>query len=117
MGAKWNSMIAIVFLVAMIMAMENISGETLPQCREDCIQGCATTGALPYQCLQSCYRGCRGLPPAIKGNVFNGFLSRKKNNKMIFVFGNISNKCIIMITEIFSNYRKYISYFYQRIYC
>ncbi|WZZ03768.1 hypothetical protein YC2023_089689 [Brassica napus] len=67
MGAKWNSMIAIVFLVAMIMAMENISGETLPQCREDCIQGCATTGALPYQCLQSCYRGCRGLPPAIKG--------------------------------------------------
>ena len=78
MGEKWNSMIAIVFVVAMIMAMENISGETLPQCREDCIQGCATTGALPYQCLQSCYRGCRGLPPAIKGNVFNGFFEQKE---------------------------------------
>ncbi|WZZ71642.1 hypothetical protein YC2023_083012 [Brassica napus] len=78
MGAKWNSMIAVVFVVAMIMAMENISGETLPQCREDCIQGCATTGALPYQCLQSCYRGCRGLPPSIKGNVFNGFFEQKE---------------------------------------
>ncbi|RID53137.1 hypothetical protein BRARA_G00557 [Brassica rapa] len=83
MGAKWNSMIAIVFLVAMIMAMENISGETLPQCREDCIQGCATTGALPYQCLQSCYRGCRGLPPAIKVHWNNTSEQERKGNTQI----------------------------------
>ncbi|KAG2320595.1 hypothetical protein Bca4012_056368 [Brassica carinata] len=44
------------------MAMENVNGETRQQCREDCIQGCATTGALPSKCLQNCYRGCRGLP-------------------------------------------------------
>ncbi|KAL0800345.1 hypothetical protein Bca101_055520 [Brassica carinata] len=62
MGAKWNSVIAIVFVVTMIMAMENVNGETRQQCREDCIQGCATTGALPSKCLQNCYRGCRGLP-------------------------------------------------------
>ncbi|XP_018490320.1 uncharacterized protein LOC108860981 [Raphanus sativus] len=66
MGAKWNSMIAILFVVAMITAMKQVNGETLQQCHEDCIQSCATTGALPYICLQNCYRGCRGLSPSIK---------------------------------------------------
>ncbi|XP_023632780.1 uncharacterized protein LOC111828624 [Capsella rubella] len=60
MGAKWNSINAIVFVVIMVMAMVNVNGETLAQCHEDCIQGCATTGALPSKCLQNCYRGCHG---------------------------------------------------------
>ncbi|XP_010478542.1 PREDICTED: uncharacterized protein LOC104757493 [Camelina sativa] len=62
MGANWNSMIVIVFVMTMVMvmAMEIVNGETLAQCREDCIQECATTGALPIKCLQSCFRRCHG---------------------------------------------------------
>ncbi|ANM59657.1 Plant thionin family protein [Arabidopsis thaliana] len=62
MGAKWNSMIIMVFVVTMVIAMENVNGETKAQCHEDCILGCATTGRIPITCLQNCYRRCPGKP-------------------------------------------------------
>ncbi|EFH41704.1 hypothetical protein ARALYDRAFT_494685, partial [Arabidopsis lyrata subsp. lyrata] len=73
MGAKLNLMILIVFVVTMVIAMENVNGETKAQCQEDCIQGCATTGSLPSKCLQICYRGCRGKPGRALGNHFSNY--------------------------------------------
>ncbi|KAL9858223.1 hypothetical protein AtNW77_Chr1g0034541 [Arabidopsis thaliana] len=63
MGAKWNSMIIMVLVVTMVIAMENVNGETRAQCHEDCITGCATTGTIPIKCLQNCYRRCPGGKP------------------------------------------------------
>ncbi|CAH8254068.1 unnamed protein product [Arabidopsis lyrata] len=62
MGAKLNSMILLMFVVTMVIAMENVNGETKAQCQDNCILGCATTGARPNMCLQSCYRRCQGKP-------------------------------------------------------
>lgn len=71
MGAKWNSMIIMVFVVTMVIAMENVNGETKAQCHEDCILGCATTGRIPITCLQNCYRRCPGKPRRTLGHHFS----------------------------------------------
>ncbi|CAH2034683.1 unnamed protein product [Thlaspi arvense] len=63
MDAKWNSMIVIMFVVAMVMAMNTVNAMTLSECRDNCPQSCAFTGAPEYKCLQSCYQRCQGLPP------------------------------------------------------
>ncbi|ESQ43603.1 hypothetical protein EUTSA_v10016034mg, partial [Eutrema salsugineum] len=71
MYVKWNSIIVIMFVAAMVMAVKDVRGVTFDECREECIQSCATTGTIPAICLQNCYRRCHRLSGRTIGNTFS----------------------------------------------
>ncbi|VVA93162.1 unnamed protein product [Arabis nemorensis] len=70
MGAKWNSMVMIVFVVALVMAIDETNGGGyigIPECFEDCIRkqcGYDRTGA----CAERCERLCHHLKTTNSGS-------------------------------------------------
>ncbi|KFK44892.1 hypothetical protein AALP_AA1G316400 [Arabis alpina] len=69
MGAKWNSVMVIVFIVAMVMAMEKVNGNITPKGndKEECIHECTSScsmAEIPRQFFE-CYTSCIGHCPAL----------------------------------------------------